>query len=284
MTSSNKSRALYDSFFRPDLPNLCNVIATVAVFCAVTYVQAWQNVKTVFVPRNPQMRGLPQENKFPIKLFYTSNMPIILLSAFLGTLYLSSQTLFMRYRANTLVRLLGIWEDKAGRSRPVWGAAYLLSPPESLVQVLAEPFHAVFYITFMLVACAVLARTWIEVSGSGPRQVIKQLYDQQLEIKREADWPTLEADAKERKLYPDKKYGAGGFALTQKITTAAALGGMCVAALTITADLLGAIGSGTGILMAVTIIYDMYEKLEKEGGLKAFQASLAAKAEGEKKD
>ena len=40
---------------------------------------------------------------------------------------------------------------------------------------------------------------------------------------------------------------------------------MCVAALTISADLLGAIGAGTGILMAVTIIYDMYERLEKEG-------------------
>lgn len=255
---------------------MCNVLATVAVFCAVTYVQAWQNTKTLLAPRNPLLRGLAQENRFPIKLFYTSNMPIILLSAFLGTLYLSSQTLFVRYQGNALVRLLGVWEDKGGRSRPVWGAAYLLSPPDSLVQVLAEPFHAVFYMAFMLMACAVLARTWTEVSGSGPRQVMKQLADQDLQVKRE-QWPALEADPKERKLYSDKKYGPGGFALTQKITTAAALGGMCVAALTIAADLLGAIGSGTGILMAVTIIYDMYEKLEKEGGLKALTSSLEAK-------
>jgi protein transport protein SEC61 subunit alpha len=39
---------------------------------------------------------------------------------------------------------------------------------------------------------------------------------------------------------------------------------MCIGALTIAADLMGAIGSGTGILLAVTIIYQYYESYEKE--------------------
>lgn len=39
---------------------------------------------------------------------------------------------------------------------------------------------------------------------------------------------------------------------------------MCIGALTIIADFLGAIGSGTGILLAVTIIYQYYEMLAKE--------------------
>jgi hypothetical protein len=34
---------------------------------------------------------------------------------------------------------------------------------------------------------------------------------------------------------------------------------MCIGALTIVADFMGAIGSGTGILLAVTIIYQYYE-------------------------
>lgn len=37
------------------------------------------------------------------------------------------------------------------------------------------------------------------------------------------------------------------------------LGGMCIGLLTIFADFLGAIGSGTGIMLAVTIIYGLYE-------------------------
>jgi len=40
---------------------------------------------------------------------------------------------------------------------------------------------------------------------------------------------------------------------------------MCIGALTIFADFVGAIGSGTGILLAVTIIYSYYEEWAKEG-------------------
>jgi protein transport protein SEC61 subunit alpha len=47
--------------------------------------------------------------------------------------------------------------------------------------------------------------------------------------------------------------------LKSLILTAATLGGMCIGVLTIFADLLGAIGSGTGILLTVTIIYGLYE-------------------------
>ena len=39
--------------------------------------------------------------------------------------------------------------------------------------------------------------------------------------------------------------------------------GMCIGLLTVMADFMGAIGSGTGILLAVTIIYQYYEMFEK---------------------
>ena len=40
-------------------------------------------------------------------------------------------------------------------------------------------------------------------------------------------------------------------AATRYIPTAAAFGGMCIGGLTVVADFMGAIGSGTGILLAV---------------------------------
>lgn len=52
--------------------------------------------------------------------------------------------------------------------------------------------------------------------------------------------------------------------LNRYIPVAAAFGGMCIGALTIVADLFGAIGSGTGILLAVTIVYQYFESYEKE--------------------
>jgi protein transport protein SEC61 subunit alpha len=43
--------------------------------------------------------------------------------------------------------------------------------------------------------------------------------------------------------------------LKRYIPIAATFGGLCIGALTVLADFLGAIGSGTGILLAVTIVY-----------------------------
>ena len=42
------------------------------------------------------------------------------------------------------------------------------------------------------------------------------------------------------------------------------MGGICVGILTIFADFMGAIGSGTGILLAVNIIYGYFEIIVKD--------------------
>lgn len=52
--------------------------------------------------------------------------------------------------------------------------------------------------------------------------------------------------------------------LNRYIPIAAAFGGMCIGGLSIVADFMGAIGSGTGILLAVTIIYQYFEIIAKE--------------------
>jgi protein transport protein SEC61 subunit alpha len=52
--------------------------------------------------------------------------------------------------------------------------------------------------------------------------------------------------------------------LNRYIPIAAMCGGMCIGLLSIVADLMGAIGSGTGILLSVSIIYGYYEKIVKD--------------------
>jgi protein transport protein SEC61 subunit alpha len=52
--------------------------------------------------------------------------------------------------------------------------------------------------------------------------------------------------------------------LNRYIPVAAACGGMCIGLLSVISDLVGAIGSGTGILLSVSIIYGYYEKLMKD--------------------
>jgi protein transport protein SEC61 subunit alpha len=244
ITRSDKVRALKEAFYRPNLPNITNLMATVVIFLVVIYFQGFR----VDLPvRNKRSRG--QQGNYPIKLFYTSNMPIILQSALVSNLYFISQLLFKRYGGNFIIQLLGRWQqhEYSNQMIPVGGLVYYISPPGSLTEVAQNPLHAIFYVVFMLSACALFSKTWIEVSGSSANDVAKQLKEQQMFIQGHRD--TQQSLKKE---------------LNRYIPIAAAFGGMCIGGLTIIADFMGAIGSGTGILLAVTIIYQYFETYEKE--------------------
>jgi protein transport protein SEC61 subunit alpha len=243
ITRQNKVRAIREAFYRSNLPNLTNLISTVLIFLIVIYFQGWR----VDLPvKYAKYRG--QQGKYPIKLFYTSNMPIILQTALVSNLYFLSQLLYNRYGGNIIVRLLGVWKElkeNPGNSVPVSGLAYYISPPHTLAEIGRDPIHAIFYFIFILASCALFSKTWIEVSGQSPKDVAKQLRDQQMVLKGYRNNSIVHE-------------------LNRYIPAAAAFGGMCIGALTVLADFLGAIGSGTGILLAVTIIYQYYEMFEKQ--------------------
>jgi len=244
ITRPDKVRALKEAFYRQNLPNCFNLLATVFVFLVVVYFQGFR----VDLPvKYTKYRG--QQGSYPIKLFYTSNIPIILQTAFVSNLYFFSQLLHKAYSTNFLVQLLGRWQDVEGshgaNSVPVGGLAYYVSPPQSLEDILFDPIHALFYFIFILTACALFSKTWIEVSGSSPKDVAKQLQDQDMVIRGFREKSTVKV-------------------LNRYIPIAAAFGGMCIGALTVAADFMGAIGSGTGILLAVTIIFQYFEMFVKE--------------------
>ncbi|KAI6687179.1 hypothetical protein NL676_024007 [Syzygium grande] len=231
------------AFYRQNLPNVTNLLATVLIFLIVIYFQGFRVVLPV---RSKNARG--QQGSYPIKLFYTSNMPIILQSALVSNIYFISQLLHRKYSGNFLVNLLGKWKESeysGGHSVPVGGIAYYITAPSSLADMAANPFHALFYLVFMLSACALFSKTWIEVSGSSAKDVARQLREQQM-------------------VMPGHRESNLQKELNRYIPTAAAFGGICIGALTVLADFMGAIGSGTGILLAVTIIYQYFETFEKE--------------------
>ena len=64
--------------------------------------------------------------------------------------------------------------------RATSGIAYYMSPPHTIKEAILDPIHTSIYIVFMVSACAIFSKTWIEVSGSGPRDVAKQLKEQQM--------------------------------------------------------------------------------------------------------
>jgi len=241
---SNKIRAIQEAFYRQNLPNLTSLLATILIFVLVIYFQGW---KVELPIKHQRQRAL--QGSYPIKLFYTSNMPIILQTALVSNLYFVSQLLYNRAPTNFLVRLLGIWQnvdrDKGENAIPIGGIAYYISPPRSFTEIIYDPFHAIFYPVFILTACAIFSKTWIEVSGASARDVAKQLRDSQMVMKGHRDTALVHV-------------------LNRYIPTAAAFGGICIGALTVVADFMGAIGTGTGILLAVTMIYQISEAFMKE--------------------
>ena len=94
----------------------------------------------------------------------------------------------------------------------------------------------------MIFACGFFAKTWTDISGNSARDLAKRLRDNQyfLEGIRE----------NEESIYSQ---------LNRYVPTAATLGGMCIGAIQVFADISGCIGSGTGILLCVNIIYDFFE-------------------------
>jgi len=174
-------------------------------------------------------------------------MPIMLQSALSSNIFMISQMLYNRFPDNLFVQFFGVWEPYEGSSQffASSGFAYYITPPHNFASALKDPIHSVIYVAFILGSCALLSKTWIEVSGSSPRDVAKQLKEQQVVL----------AGHREQSMYKELK---------RIIPTAASLGGVIIGILSVVADMLGAIGSGTGILLAVTIIYQYFEMFARE--------------------
>ncbi|EFO93254.1 hypothetical protein CRE_04463 [Caenorhabditis remanei] len=239
-TRSDKMRALREAFYRPDLPNIFGLLCTVLIFLCVVYLQGFR----VELPmRSLRARGIQQS--YPIKLFYTSNMPIILQNALVSNLFVMSQLIYSKTGDNFFARLLGSWSHGgSARSYPIGGLCYYLSAPESLRHILEDPLHCIVYIVFMLGSCAFFSKTWIDVSGISAKDVAKQLKQQQLTMRGHREGGMIHE-------------------LNRYIPTAATFGGLLIGAISVASDFLG-VGGGTGMLLAVTLIYQYFEIFAKE--------------------
>eukprot|EP00116_Pleurobrachia_bachei_P004169 sb/3464431/ len=218
-TRTDKVRGLREAFYRQNLPNLMNLMATVGVFLIVIYFQGFR----VDLPiKSARYRG--QYSSYPIKLFYTSNIPIILQSALVSNIYFISQILSSKFAGNIFVSMIGTWAESGYHKYPIGGLCYYLSPPETIGHIISDPIHAIIYIIFMLGSCAFLSKTWIDVSGSSAKDVARQLRDQQM----------LMRGHREKSMVHE---------LNRYIPTAAAFGGLCIGALSVLADFLGKIST-----------------------------------------
>jgi len=239
--SKNKIHGLFRAFFRQDGSNVLNVISTILMFALIVYVQGFR----IEIPiQSSRARGLT--SIYPIRLFYTNSVPIMLQSVIVSQFLNFAQGMGRRFPENRLVRLLGRWGTEGHDNLPIGGLCYyFLSPPRSIYHFFADPIHSVIYVAFMLGSCAYVSLIWMNASSGSPKEVAKELHENKMMIKGHR----MNATIRE---------------LSRYIPTAALMGGVCVGAITVIADLIDSVGSGTGILLAVSTIQQISEVFAKE--------------------
>ena len=242
-TRPDKLNALYDAFFRANMPNMINVIATVVMLAIVVYFSDFKvNIPLAF--NNSQATPQP----FSVKLFYTSITPLYMSSTLIQMITMVSRSLFVRFPTSFIVNLIGSWQvlQKSSTLKPVGGIIYYLQRPHSFTEVLFDPLHALVSICISMFIAAFFSYNWLNIGRMGPHQIKQQLAEQRLHIK-------------------GFRGGQSSYHLLDHyIPIAATLGAMILSAIAILADLLGCIGSGTGLLLAANTITEYYDKFQKD--------------------
>ena len=241
-------------FIRPEdptLPAMMGFIATVATFLVIIYMEG---VRVELPLSYAGYRGY--RSRYPIKLLYVSNLPVIFASALFANVYFFSQLLWSYFgRDNFWVNLLGQYELVGEHLQPVGGLVYYVIAPRSIVNVMEDPLRAFGYLAILVAFCIVFSITWLEVGGIGPSTVAKQLVNSGMQI------PGYRRSGK-----------AIESILKRYIPTVTVLGGIIVGLIAGVSDFFGVFGSGMGILLAVGIIYQYYEILMRERAAELYPA------------
>lgn len=255
---------------------------TVLVFIVVVYAES---LKVEIPIAFERVRGMVPN--LPLKFFYVSNIPVIFASALIINMQLFSGGLLTGAYWNTspatgavaampayqalletkqydfgrdgVLPIIG-YTTSDGRLRdgllylftPLYGVGQgtqyysLLFTTSTPVLGIPEWVHAVVYILMLSAVSIVFGLFWVETSNMDAKSVASQLSESGLQI------PGFRRDPRMLETILNKHI----FPLT-------VMGSFSVGLLAGIADLTGALGTGTGILLTVGILHKMYEQLEQ---------------------
>ena len=245
------------------------LFSSIVVFLVVAYAES---SKLELPLTHGKVRG--HRGKYPIRLVYASNIPVILMAALLANINMFS-LLFWSHPTLSQTPILGregwasasqyIGTYEAGQTTASGGFAWYASMVNgvndwmlpllnqqgdvfghSLTQIMV---HVVFYVALMTVGSMVFAKFWIDTTNMGTKDVAKQIERTGMQIPGFRKNPKILEKILENYI-PPVTYFSGAF----------------VGLLAAGADLLGTVGnaSGTGLLLAVGIILRTYEQIQKE--------------------
>jgi len=231
------------------------LVSTVLIFLLVVYVESTR----IEIPlAHSAVRGA--RGRFPVKLIYSSVLPMILVRALQANIQMVGIIL-----AGRGITILGEFSG----SHPLNGIMYYLAPINSpydwipsLVQtsfaeygVAATPaiwqiaLHVLVDATMLVGGGIIFALFWIETTGMGAKPTAQKIFNSGMQI------PGFR-----RNISSIEKV------MQRYIPKVTVIGGAFIGILTLIASLLGTVGSagGTGLLLTVSIVYRLYEDIASE--------------------
>jgi len=174
--------------------------------------------------------------KFPIKILYTSVIPIILLFA----LIIQIEALYRIITGSNQIPLF-LQRPAVIERVATLGWGYLLDPINII--------HILFYLALYIVGAAILSYLWVISSGMDAKTMAKQLLSSPAFTLRFRDPRLIERT------------------LDKYIRPISILSGILIGFLAGISDILGTALAGTSLLLIVVIAYNIYEDLVKNNAL-----------------
>lgn len=218
-----------------------SIISTIVVFVMAVYTQAMR----IEIPLSfGRIRG--HGVRWPLNFIYTSNIPVILVAALLANIQLW---------ASLLQKWLGhpTFLGEFRNNQPVGGLAEWINAPNIVGEIIngsatwGHLGQASVYMLIMCVGCVIFSIFWVQTAGMDARSQANQIMSSGLQI------PGFRKDRRVLERL-----------LNRYIQPLTVMGAIAVGLLAGLADLSGALGSGTGILLTVMIIYKLYEEISKQ--------------------
>lgn len=236
---------------------LFTILATLIVFALAVYAQAMK----VEIPLSfGRIRG--HGIRWPLNFVYTSNIPVILVAALIANVQLWARllqgTLEKREMTTGVLNWISahIFGQFSGNI-PASGLVKWIFSPNLLNEIFAAITSGSFnwitlaqagtFALFMMAGSVLFSVFWVQTAGMDAGSQARNIMATGLQIPGfRRDERVLESILK-RYIYP----------LT-------IMGGLSVGFLAASADVMGALTSGTGLLLTVMIVYRLYEEIAQQ--------------------
>ena len=217
------------------------IISTIVVFVIAVYAQAMK----VEIPLSfGRIRG--QGMRWPLNFVYTSNIPVILVSALFANIQL---WITMAQRIDVKNKFISALLSNNGIV--TW-----IRPPNLVKSIIEQQslfiggdvyLKALFYIVMMIIGSIIFSYFWVQTAGMDARSQAEQIMSSGLQI------PGFRKDQRVLERL-----------LNRYIGPLTIMGAITIGFLAALADLSGALSRGTGILLSVMIVYKLYEEIAQE--------------------